>query len=143
MTALVSIIQSNMISTVIAPQIARTILSVGQGPAGPSGAAQSPEFFSFGDATPRVVLIPAYDTTIYAVRLVIDVAFDGLGARLQVFTNTDILMDTYQNDPTAVGEYEAGPALNVAGGDNIYLAIIPGAGATQGSGRIIFETVPS
>ena len=114
-----------------------------QGPAGPSGSGPAPIAFSYGDASPRAIYTPASNITVYAVYIVIDTPFDGAGAALSVTAGATTLMASSSNAPANGGDYEAAPAALITAGTNIVLTIVPGSGASQGAGRIIFETFPS
>lgn len=94
--------------------------------------------FSFGDVSPAPV--GGVDGTVVSVSLVILEAFDGVGAALSIGTvgSPSLLMDSTQNDPTAIGTYIAHPSVELSS-ENVVLTIVPGAGATQGSGIIYLE----
>lgn len=116
------------------------LTAVEQGPPGVS-AALPPVAFAFGDASPRSVYTPPRGLLVKAVRLLIDTAFNGAGAALQLQAGAKVLMPAGLNDPLNVGEYESSPQADVAAGTPFVLTINPGAGATQGAGRLIFETL--
>lgn len=99
--------------------------------------------FAFGDASPVPVFTPAANCTDILVRLVIDTPFDGAGAALKLGTPSqpEALMAAAHNDPTSAGGYEVAPDAALAAGTPIVLTIIPGAGATQGAGRAIFDSI--
>ena len=111
-----------------------------QGPAG-SSAALPPVAFAFGDASPRAVYTPPAGVLVIGVRLLIDTAFNGVGAALQLQAGAKVLMPAALNDPATVGEYESSPRADVPAGSAFVLTINPGAGATQGAGRLIFHTL--
>lgn len=99
--------------------------------------------FAFGDASPVTVYVPGAGRTNILARLVIDTPFDGVGAALALGTSgsADSLLAAAHNDPTAAAGYEAAPDVALTSGEPVVLTITPGAGATQGSGRIIFDTL--
>lgn len=118
------------------------------GPAGASGSAGSDPGrvvvpFAYGDATPQPVFTAPAAGTDLLVRLVVDTPFNGAGATLQLGTtsNPGLLMPANYNDPTTAATYEAAPDATLASGEQIVLTITPGAGATQGAGRIIFDSI--
>lgn len=118
-----------------------TLLTVAeQGPAGSSSALPSVAF-AFGDASPRAVYTPPAGALVIGVRLLIDTAFNGLGAALQLQAGARVLMPATLNDPLTVGEYESSPRADVPAGSAFVLTVTPGAGATQGAGRLIFQTL--
>lgn len=101
--------------------------------------------FSFGDATPK--FLGLYDNIIVSVRIVILVPFDGVNPQLEVYaTGYPTLMEAGQNDPTTVSAYESSPGVELFSDTNIYLAITPGVGCSQGSGavfiRVLEDEVP-
>ena len=117
-----------------------------QGPAGAFVAAQSPLVavpFSFGDASPAVVLSISAAQYIAAASIVINVPFNGAGAALSlgIVGAPQLLIAAAQVDPASAYEYETNP--NVSVGSNIILTITPGAGATQGSGVVLLEKIPT
>jgi hypothetical protein len=107
-----------------------------------SGRAVVP--FTFGDASPATLFIPAEDAMLALVRVVIETPFDGAGATLAIGTlaDPDLYMATDENDPTQVASYEVKPDIIVSTGAAILLTITPGAGATAGAGRILIDSTP-
>lgn len=122
-----------------------------RGPPGPQGVpgdsstatGRKVVSFSFGDASPVPVLTLAFAAVGVTTRLVIDTAFDGAGAGIKVGTagSDDALMAVADNDPTQAAAYETAADLALASGAQVFLTIIPGAGATQGAGRLIFDAI--
>jgi hypothetical protein len=119
------------------------LTAVEQGPEGSGGgsAALPPVAFAFGDASPRSVYTPPVGVLVKSVRLLVDIAFNGAGAALQLQAGAKVLMPAGLNDPLTKGEYDSSPQADVAAGTPFVLTINPGAGATQGAGRLIFETL--
>lgn len=118
------------------------------GAAGANGDGQYPTIdFAFGDATPAPVLTvnPASAAEIALIQLEIEEAFDGVGAQILLGTaaDPDALMAADQNDPSSLATYEASPRVRLAGGEQIILTITPGAGASQGRGKIIVQATPT
>lgn len=111
------------------------------GPAGVSGRVVVP--FAYGDATPQPVFTAPAAGTDMRVSIVIDTPFNGAGAALQVGTAAQpgALMPAAYNDPATAATYEAAPNATLASGEAIVLTITPGAGATQGAGRVVFDAI--
>jgi hypothetical protein len=99
--------------------------------------------FAFGDASPVPVYTPSGACTDVLARLVIDTPFNGSGAALKVGTSgsPELLIPASANDPTHAAGYEAAPDVSLTSGEAIVLTIIPGTGATQGAGRLIFDSI--
>lgn len=118
----------------------RQLVSKGQvGPAGLSGGTVPAIGFSFGDATPATIFTCTSNAVLTQVSVVIDTVFNGASPSIKVSVGAVIVMPTSENDPTQAAEYQAAPALAISHGDQVALTIIPGAGATAGSGRIFLE----
>lgn len=118
-----------------------------QGPAGPSGTGVLPAIeFAYGDATPTILLtLPTEGSyEIMLCSLQIEEPFNGSGASitLGVAEDPDLLMRSDQNDPTQAITYETTPRVELPGGTNIILTIVPGAGATQGRGEFVLQITP-
>ncbi len=111
------------------------------GPAGSPGATYSADF-AWGDATPIVVMSVPLNYLIVAASVVIENEFDGAGAAITIglTSDADVLMPADGNYPDTEGRYEHNPGVRATDG-LIYLTIVPGAGATQGSGTIYVEAV--
>lgn len=111
----------------------------GGGASGASGASA----FAFGDATPEVVYTAPSSSpvTVTVATVVIDTPFNGTGAALTLGTSGTpaAVMDTPDIDCTQVGSYAAYPDLALAAGQTLLLYITPGAGASQGSGKVVIE----
>lgn len=99
--------------------------------------------FSFGDASPAPVFTASAGCTDVLARIVIDTPFNGAGAALKLGTSTapEALIAAANNDPTTAAGYESAPDVALASGEAIVLTITPGTGATQGAGRIIFDSI--
>jgi hypothetical protein len=112
-----------------------------QGPKGDTGASLPPVSFAYGDSSPVLVFTLAVDTEIIVASLQIFTAFNGSGASLRLGTvaSPGCLLDTSQNDPTAVGVYKTNPHVNLVAGTAVKITIVPGGGATQGSGQVVLE----
>lgn len=118
------------------------------GPTGPQGASGAVAGrvvvpFAYGDATPQPIYTAPDAGTSLMLRVVIDTPFNGVGAALQIGTaaSPDALMGTAGNDPATAATYEAAPDAILTTGEQILLTIVPGTGATQGAGRIIFDAI--
>ena len=96
--------------------------------------------FAYGDASPLALYtIPTSPAkTCWAVALAIDTPFNGTSPSLTIgdVGDADRLMAATQNDPTTAGTYTTNPAHVYAAGSVITLTIVPGAGASAGSGKI-------
>lgn len=129
-------------------QVVRQVVSVGtQGPrgaAGRDGAIGAVINFSYGDATPALLDVAAAGKRIYSVALHVHTEFDGSGAALQIGTAGDpgALLAVEQNDPTQAGQYVAYPDVAYPSDTSIYLTIVPGSGASQGSGQVVLIIEP-
>jgi len=125
------------------------IITVGKigpsGPAGPQGAAGTPRIevpFSFGDATPLVLLTVSAGKLIERVTVFIETAFDGLNPLLTIGDADDpaVLMTAVENDPAEEAAYQTTPNLSYQTNTQILLFITPGLGASEGSGLVVIET---
>lgn len=117
-----------------------------QGPAGSSGAGLLPPInFSYGDASPAVVLLLSVTSEIAAVSLQIEEAFNGVGASIALGTAGEpgALIPSADNDPSMLVTYEFSPRIEYAGGTLILLTINAGTGGSSGRGQIIVTSVPS
>ena len=129
----------------------RVLIHGVQGPKGSKGdpgdssaaSGRAVVAFAFGDASPLPVFTPAADCTGILVRLLIDTPFDGVGAAIRIGTaaQPDALMGSGDNDPATVGGYEVAPDLELISGTPIVVSITPGAGASKGAGRIVFDSI--
>jgi hypothetical protein len=99
--------------------------------------------FAFGDASPAPIFAAPAGCTDILARLVIDTPFDGVGAALKLGTSgsPELLIPAANNDPTTAAGYEAAPDVALSSGEAIVLTIVPGTGATQGAGRVIFDSI--
>lgn len=115
---------------------------------GANGDGQYPTVsFAFGDASPSIVMTvnPASAAEVALVQVEIEEAFDGVGAQIAFGTvaDPDCLMRVDQNDPAAEAVFETSPRVRLAGGEQLQLTITPGAGASQGRGKIILQATPT
>lgn len=140
--------------------VTRVLEVVAAGPQGPrgndgvagangaNGDGQYPTIeFAFGDASPAPIMTvnPASAAEIALVQLEIEEAFDGVGASIQIGTagDADALMAADQNLPGELAVFETSPRARLAGGEAIILTITPGAGASQGRGKLIIQATPT
>jgi hypothetical protein len=121
-----------------APQGGARILVVPRGSRGFAGAGVHTFRFAWGDATPASLLTVPAGRMILAVQLVIDEAFDGSGAALSIGDAVDPqrLLARAQIDPTVVASYENAPCVRVVADTPVLLTIVPGTGASTGSGVV-------
>jgi hypothetical protein len=112
------------------------VVSGGGGSGGGSSIAEIA--FSYGDATPRTIHTTVDTRRVWQVLLAIDVPFNGASPSLAVGDagDADRLMAATQNDPLTIGVYATQPAHEYASGTAITLTIVPGSGASAGSGKI-------
>lgn len=101
--------------------------------------------FAFGDASPVTIFTPPAGCTDILARVVIDTPFNGVGASIQLGTASSpgSLVPAGYVDPTTPAGYEAAPDKTMMAGTPIVLAIVPGTGATQGAGRVVFDSIPA
>lgn len=110
-----------------------------QGPRGVAAiGAITPINFSWGDASPALLVTVGAGKRVYVVEILITEEFDGVGAALSVgpLAAPAELMATGENDPTTIASYEATPDKFYGAATAIYLTITPGAGASAGSGQV-------
>lgn len=112
-----------------------------QGPPGEAGGAILPIAFSYGDVSSRAVYTAPLSVTLVNVRIIFDTPFNGVSPVVSVGSGSDhdLYLPGNYNDPTTAAEYENTPDLIVASGNSVYLYIAPGAGATQGAGRLLLS----
>jgi len=134
--------------SVIVQQVNRPVIISDVGRQGASGVIPpstvltlDPVQFAYGDASPRVAVTLPFACEIVSVLFQIDQTFDGVGAALSLGTagNPELLMPINGNYPSEIGQYESSPAAELTISTDIIITITPGAGATQGSGEIIFN----
>jgi hypothetical protein len=100
--------------------------------------------FAFGDSTPSLIGQIAANKNILSVQVFVSAAFNGVGATLSVGPTalpTD-LMTTLENNPALVGEYSVYTVKSYGTATNLYLHIVPGAGASTGTGVVVIEYQP-
>lgn len=116
-----------------------------RGPAGSSAGVNPPINFSFGDASPVPVLTLAVDSEIASVQLEIEQAFNGVGASIRLGTAAEpgLLLDAWQSDPSTAGVYETTPRVQLPAGTALVLTIVPGSGASAGTGQFLINSIPT
>lgn len=94
--------------------------------------------FSYGDVSPELIGIVPANKLIYSVELIIDTAFNGVGAALSVgdSSNASSMMPTNLNDPTTAGTYSSTPSFLYTSATNVYITIASGSGGTAGNGYV-------
>lgn len=154
------LVQQQNNSAVVTQPVTRTLEIITEGPkgdpgedgeagaAGANGDGQYPAIaFAFGDASPSIVLTvnPASAAEITLVQLEIETPFDGAGAEIKIGTaaDDDLLMRADQNAPSDAAVFEASPRVRLPAGAQVQLSITPGAGASQGSGKLIIQATPT
>ena len=154
------VLQQDVTSANVTQETTRTLEIVTAGPQGPrgddgadgaagaNGDGQYPVIeFAFGDASPAIVLTlnPASAAEVALVQLEIEEAFDGAGASIAVGTvaDPDGLMRADQNLPGEVAVFETSPRVRLPAGEGVQLTITPGAGASQGRGKLIIQATPT
>lgn len=125
------------------------VVEVGlQGPAGApgldAGGNLPPIPFSYGDASPVPVYVPAVPSLVVSAAIHVRTPFNGFGAALELGIDEQpgLLMPAAYNDPATSGEYENTPDVTLSAGQQVLLTVTPGAGATQGAGVIILRVLP-
>jgi hypothetical protein len=120
----------------------REVVAAGQvgppGPPGPPGTASPIFSFAYGDA-PSVIYRCIAAGALKQVSIVIDTAFNGIGAAIVVSVDSIVAMSAAENDPAHALEYQSAPAIPVSIGSLVTLTITPGAGATAGAGRLFLD----
>jgi hypothetical protein len=111
------------------------------GPVGPPGGAVPTLAFSYGDATPELVATLLAGQRLVEVRLSVETAFNGSGARLSVGTTADhnAFADESVVDPTTAAVFEFSPQTVFLVDTPVYLFITPGSGASAGKGSVILQ----
>ena len=125
-------------SLVVVGSTVVTTLTAEQGPPGTDGAGQHTFPFSWGDATPASLMSASAGQMILAVTISLDVPFNGVGASLSLGDagDTGRLLASSMIDPTVVGAFENAPCLRFGSNTQILLTIVPGTGASSGSGVV-------
>lgn len=117
------------------------------GVAGPSGEGLYPAIsFGYGDAPSIVMALTGTGASeVTEVSIEIETPFDGAGAQIHLGTpgDPDLLVQADQNDPSMAAVFQVSPHIRLDAGQPIYLTITPGAGASQGSGKIILRASPT
>jgi hypothetical protein len=132
---------------IIRPTIEQTQLKVGtpglQGIPGQSGGISVPPInFTFGEA-PHAVWPAPVNGTFTVARVEITEEFDGTGASISAGTQAQpsAVMPPELNNPYELGSYETAADFEVAQGGQLYITIVPGAGATRGAGTLYVDFV--
>lgn len=128
-------------SLVVVGSTVVTTLTAEQGPPGTDGADGAGQHtfpFSWGDATPASLMSASAGQMILAVTISLDVPFNGVGASLSLGDagDTGRLLSSSMIDPTVVGAFENAPCLRFGSNTQILLTIVPGTGASSGSGVV-------
>ena len=127
-------------------QVVEVGISGPQGPPGPAGVSDLELIpFSYGDASPRIVLNLLSNQTVLQVNCNITEPFNGAGASfaLGTFAQPDVLVAPAQIDLGIPTEFEINPNVLLTAPIDIVLTLVPGAGATQGAGWFVIERVSS
>ena len=95
--------------------------------------------FAYGDATPATIYVVAQNGVLTQSSIAIDTPFNGTGATIKLSVGATTILDTTQNNPAQVAEYQTAPTLAVSVGNTVVLTIVPGSGATAGAGRVFLE----
>jgi hypothetical protein len=97
--------------------------------------------FSFGDASPAIILTASSNLLVKSAVLVIRTIFNGVGAKVSIGTdaNPNLLFNENDNNPFFIGSYHSSPNENMLSGSVVKIFITPGAGATTGQGTVIIE----
>lgn len=108
-----------------------------------AGVSSTPINFSFGDASPRIVLPVLSNQLVMQVNTNITEPFNAAGASfsLGTFAQPDLLVSPQQIDLSIPTEFEVNPNVLLTAPTDIVLTLIPGAGATQGAGWFVIERV--
>lgn len=111
------------------------------GPVGPPGGAVPTLAFAYGDASPVLVETLLTGQRLTEVRLSVETAFNGAGARLSVGTlaSPDLFADGAVIDPGTVAVFEFSPQNVFLVDTPVYLFITPGSGASAGKGSVILQ----
>lgn len=96
--------------------------------------------FDFNDNGVIPVYTPLQNKEIVTVQIIIQTPFDNAGATAEVGItgDTDLFMQTSENDLTTNGEYETNPAEQLNAGQALNLLLTP-SGSTQGSGIVLIQ----
>lgn len=115
------------------------------GPPGASGIASAPLFFAFGDASPRTLFTMPAAMLVLGVSIAVTTPFNGAPPSLQIGIagQPDLLVAPAQVDLSIAASFALTPDVVVAASQPVILTLSPGAGVTQGAGRIVFEQIPT
>lgn len=113
------------------------------GPQGPSGTTTPPIFFAYGDVASRLVVQVPRPTLALCVNLIVTEAFNGVGATVSVGTaaQAESLVPANKSQLDIATEFESDPNVVLGSGDDIYLYLTPGAGATHGAGYLVIDRI--
>lgn len=94
--------------------------------------------FAWGDATPALLMTVAAGQMVLSTTISLDVAFDGVGSSLSVGDAGDSgsLLDADMIDPSMAGAFQNDPCRRFLEDTEVLLTIVPGTGATRGSGVV-------
>lgn len=107
----------------------------------PSASQQLEIPFAYDTASPLPLIVISPGYKIMRTEVVIDTVFDGAGAELEVGTGATpgAILSAADIDVTIADTYRTFDRFEDAAPAAVQLAITPGAGATQGSGRVFLE----
>jgi len=96
--------------------------------------------FRFDDVSPKKLFTLPAGVKILTTQIKIKTAFNGAAPSLTLGTlaTPNNYIDTFQNDPKTVEEYETNPLDELAVATDIYIFIVPSA-STQGEGVVVIE----
>src|SRR5574343_31933 len=139
------VLQTSVVVT-SSPIILTTINTGIVGPPGPSGGGlHAPINFSFGDASPQVVLTLTEAEEIARISLDVKSAFDGTNPQVQlgIAGTPGLLLDTWQSDLTQESGFESYPRERLPAGSQVILTLSFGSAPSQGQGQILITSTPS
>lgn len=118
----------------------RRIAVAAAGIRGPAGTGSQQFFdFAYGDPSPVTLVTVAAGKRILSCEIAILTPFDGVGASLQVGDagQLDRLMAASDNLPSVSSVFSVSPNIGYGSATELLLSIVPGAGATAGSGMVV------
>lgn len=106
---------------------------------GPAGNAVQAFQFSYGDATPAILVTAVSGQRILGVRLDILTAFNGVGAQLSIGTMADpqSVFPTTDNSALIVSSFDLKLNTLYSQDTDIFLWITAGQNASAGSGQVL------
>lgn len=98
---------------------------------------------SWGDAAGSVWTTTRNGILTYA-RLIITTPFNGDGTYINIGTDSvlDNVIPSAYIDPTVEQEFENTPDVQMSSGDSVVVTVVPGSGASAGSGTLILGFTP-